>query len=67
MLLQHPDGYLEQIDVDEMRPFRNGWMVAIDELLGVGWVYPQPPVCDPETGHLIAAMCALGRDLSGDW
>jgi len=53
------DGSVEHIDVDEMRPCGDRWMVAQDECLGVRWLHPQPPVRDYETGYLVAEREAL--------
>lgn len=54
MLLPHTDGSVEHIDVDEMRPCGDRWVVAQDEFLGVRWLHPQPPVRDYETGYVVA-------------
>jgi hypothetical protein len=54
MLLPHSDGSVEKIDVDEMRPSGDRWVVAQDERLGVRWLHPQPPVRNYETGYLVA-------------
>ena len=59
MLLPHMDGSVEQVDVDEMRPCGDRWVVAQDECLGVRWLYPQLAVRDHETGYLVAEREAL--------
>ena len=44
MLLPHLDGSVEQVDVDEMRPCGDRWVVAQDECLGVR-IFTRSPQC----------------------
>lgn len=67
MLLLHPDGSVEKTDVTEMRPHGRQWSLAADEMLGIRWNYPQPPMLDHETGYLFAGWESVGEQPNGGW
>lgn len=55
-LLPHPDGTMEQIEVDRLPSEGSRWLVAMDEVMELKWFLPQPPVRDEATGFLIAIV-----------